>query len=104
VNTVISPKREFTREQNSEKPLKDFLNTERKIVSFILCQKIIDSGQVVRRLFSMTSRKMWCLSMPAFFASNQLPIGKKYENQITQNGHSRYCNSSIGVTSNASEG
>ena len=39
-----------------------------------------------------------------FYESNHSPISKKYENQITQNGHSRYCCSSIGVTSNAAQG
>jgi hypothetical protein len=37
-----------------------------------------------------------------FLASNHAPISKKYENPITQNGHSSSCSSSISVSSNAS--
>jgi hypothetical protein len=34
VNTVISPKRDFTSEQTPENPENDFLNTEGEIISF----------------------------------------------------------------------
>ncbi len=51
MKTVISPKKDFSPEQKLENPEDDFLNTEGKIISLILCQKIIDSGQASRQLF-----------------------------------------------------
>ena len=51
MSTVISTKRDFTPEQNLENPKDDFLNTEGKIISLILCRKIIDSRQASRQMF-----------------------------------------------------
>ena len=76
---MISPKRDFTPEQNSENPEDDFLNTEGKIISFILCQKNIwqrTSGSVNEKAYEFPQSNFGhrILNRLAFWKSEEISV------------------------------